>query len=193
MPRDEIREHLSQTTATIAEYMGAPARPLTTWWSRSSRISGAPCDVSGSVSVSREVARARGSRDVLRYAALVILAIAITPAVAHAWTPGTHVFLGEAVMRSLALLPVGVAELLREFPYDFLYGSIAADTSIAKKYAPEGRHCHCGLSAWNLRGRTVTRCFRSGIAHLMTKLIAPVLRPETARRHLRHVRAGHSY
>lgn len=73
-------------------------------------------------------------------AALVILVVA--PAVAHAWTPGTHVYLGEAVMRSLALLPVAVAELLREFPHDFLYGSIAADTSIAKKYAPVGRHCH---------------------------------------------------
>jgi hypothetical protein len=29
---------------------------------------------------------------------------------------------------------------------DFLYGSIAADTSIAKKYAPAGRHCH----SWNV-------------------------------------------
>jgi hypothetical protein len=56
------------------------------------------------------------------------------------------VFLGEAVMRSLSILPVAVAELLREFPYDFLYGSIAADTSIAKKYAPVGRHCH----SWNV-------------------------------------------
>ncbi len=68
--------------------------------------------------------------------------LVIAPGVAHAWTPGTHVFLGEAVLQSLALLPAAVAELLREFPYDFLYGSIAADTSIAKKYAPVGRHCH---------------------------------------------------
>jgi len=77
---------------------------------------------------------------------LAIVAIAFTPHVAHAWTPGTHVFLGEAVMRSLALLPPAVAALLREFPRDFLYGSIAADTSIAKKYAPVGRHCH----SWNV-------------------------------------------
>lgn len=77
---------------------------------------------------------------------LALIAVAITPAAAHAWTPGTHVFLGEAVMRSLALLPPAVAALLREFPYDFLYGSIAADTSIAKKYAPAGRHCH----SWNV-------------------------------------------
>ncbi len=49
-------------------------------------------------------------------------------------------------MRSLALLPPAIATLLREFPYDFLYGSIAADTSIAKKYVPVGRHCH----SWNV-------------------------------------------
>ncbi len=49
-------------------------------------------------------------------------------------------------MRSLPLLPGAIAELLAAFPYDFLYGSIAADTSIAKKYAAAGRHCH----SWNV-------------------------------------------
>lgn len=81
-----------------------------------------------------------------RVALAVLLALLLTPAVAHAWTPGTHIFLGEAVMRSLAFLPSSVAELLSEFPYDFLYGSIAADTSIAKKYAAAGRHSH----SWNV-------------------------------------------
>ncbi len=76
----------------------------------------------------------------------VLLALMLTPAAAHAWTPGTHIFLGEAVMRSLALLPSSISELLAAFPYDFLYGSIAADTSIAKKYAAAGRHCH----SWNV-------------------------------------------
>jgi hypothetical protein len=71
-----------------------------------------------------------------------LLLVALLPSVAHAWTPGTHVFLGEAVLRTLHLLPAAVADLLRAFPYDFLYGSIAADTSIAKKYVPVGRHCH---------------------------------------------------
>jgi hypothetical protein len=81
---------------------------------------------------------------VLAVVAFVVIALVPTPA--YAWTPGTHIFLGEAVMRSLAALPAGVAELLGAFPYDFLYGSIAADTSIAKKYAPAGRHCH----SWNV-------------------------------------------
>jgi hypothetical protein len=81
-------------------------------------------------------------------AALVLaaLAVALTPGVALAWTPGTHIYLGEAVLANLPLLPAAVAALLRSFPYDFLYGSIAADTSIAKKYAPVGRHCH----AWHV-------------------------------------------
>jgi hypothetical protein len=70
------------------------------------------------------------------------LALVLTPRWAYAWTPGTHVFLGEAVLGSLDLLPAAVAELLRAFPNNFLYGSIAADTSIAKKYVPAGRHCH---------------------------------------------------
>src|SRR5687767_2540161 len=106
----------------------------------------------------------------------VLLALLLTPAVAHAWTPGTHIFLGEAVMRSLPLLPSGIAELLAAFPYDFLYGSIAADTSIAKKYAPAGRHCH----SWNVgfeiheRARDAPlRAFALGyLAHLAADTVA---------------------
>jgi hypothetical protein len=78
--------------------------------------------------------------------AVAFVVIALFPTPAFAWTPGTHVFLGEAVLRSLALLPAHVSDLLAAFPYDFLYGSIAADTSIAKKYAAAGRHCH----AWHV-------------------------------------------
>ena len=74
--------------------------------------------------------------------AVVGLLLAAAPASAHAWTPGTHIYLGESVLANLRLLPASVADLLREFPYDFLYGNIAADSSIAKKYAPVGRHCH---------------------------------------------------
>jgi hypothetical protein len=77
-------------------------------------------------------------------AALALLVL--LPDTAWAWTPGTHVFLGDAVLRSLSLLPSGTADLLRAFPHEFLYGSIAADTSIGKKYAPAGRHCH----SWNV-------------------------------------------
>jgi hypothetical protein len=106
----------------------------------------------------------------------VLFALALTPATAHAWTPGTHVFLGEAVMRSLDVLPTGVADLLRAFPYEFLYGSIAADTSMAKKYAPVGRHCHSwpvGLEIFERADDTPLRAFAFGyLSHLAADAVA---------------------
>lgn len=46
------------------------------------------------------------------------------------------------VLASLYLLPPGIRAILERYPLHFLYGSIAADISFAKKYVPEGRHCH---------------------------------------------------
>ena len=107
----------------------------------------------------------------------LLLALALSPDAAWAWTPGTHVFIGEAVMRSLPLLPASIAELLQAFPFDFLYGSIAADTSIAKKYAPAGRHCHSwavGLDVLDASRRDEPlRAFAFGyLAHLAADAVA---------------------
>ncbi|MBW3534574.1 MAG: zinc dependent phospholipase C family protein [Gemmatimonadetes bacterium] len=66
----------------------------------------------------------------------------LLPEAAWAWGPGTHVALGEAVLSCLWLLPPAVRQLLERHPLHFLYGSMAADISFAKKYVPEGRHCH---------------------------------------------------
>ncbi|CAN5693014.1 zinc dependent phospholipase C family protein [soil metagenome] len=73
---------------------------------------------------------------------LALFWLLFTPDPAWAWGPGTHVFLGNAVLNSLFLLPPAVRVLLSAYPTDFLYGSVAADISLAKKYVPEGRHCH---------------------------------------------------
>lgn len=110
--------------------------------------------------------------------ALVIVGIMLValPTAAHAWTPGTHIFLAESVLANLAQLPVPVAELLRVFPYDFLYGNIAADTTIAKKYAPVGRHCHSwhvGQEIFDLAGTDVLRAFGLGyLSHLSADAVA---------------------
>jgi len=114
-----------------------------------------------------------------RIAAIVgfaVLALLLFPSEAHAWTPGTHIFLGESVLANLAQLPVAVADLLRAFPYDFLYGNIAADTSIAKKYAPVGRHCHSwhvGQEIYDRASSDALRSFGLGyLAHLAADTIA---------------------
>ncbi len=76
-------------------------------------------------------------------AVTALLLVALLPSDAFAWTPGTHILLGDAVLGAAPhLLPAAVAALLRAHPADFLYGSIAADTSFAKRYARVGRHCH---------------------------------------------------
>lgn len=105
-----------------------------------------------------------------------VLLLVLLPDAALAWTPGTHVFLGDAVLRSAGLLPLAVGDLLRAFPYEFLYGSIAADTSIAKKYAPAGRHCHSwtvGFEIHDSAGDEPLRSFGLGyLAHLAADAVA---------------------
>jgi hypothetical protein len=100
----------------------------------------------------------------------------LLPHQAHAWTPGTHIYLGESVLANLWFLPAGVADLLRAFPFDFLYGNIAADSSIAKHYAPLGRHCHywhVGQEIHDLAATDGLRAFGLGyLSHLAADTIA---------------------
>ena len=80
------------------------------------------------------------------------------------------------MLRSLGTLPSAIADLLRAFPYDFLYGSIAADTSMAKKYVPTGRHCHSwtvGLEIHQAASDDPMRAFALGyLSHLAADSIA---------------------
>jgi hypothetical protein len=107
---------------------------------------------------------------------VALLALALFPSDALAWTPGTHVYLGDAVLRSLPMLPTTIAELLGAFPYDFLYGSIAADTSIAKKYAAAGRHSHSWTVGFDILDRArddALKAFSYGyLAHLAADVVA---------------------
>jgi hypothetical protein len=79
---------------------------------------------------------------VLSTLGLALLWLCLTPVDAWAWGPATHVFFGSAILDSLFLLPPALRAILAAHPFDFLYGSVAADISLAKKYVPEGRHCH---------------------------------------------------
>jgi len=73
---------------------------------------------------------------------LALLLLVLFPDPAWAWGPGTHAYLSSQVLESLHLLPEAVRMVLAAHPFDFIYGSLAADISLAKKYVPEGRHCH---------------------------------------------------
>jgi hypothetical protein len=109
-------------------------------------------------------------------ALLVLVLLAALPHNAWAWSPGTHILLGQSVLANLQFLPGSLAALLQAHPLDFLYGSIAADTSFAKKYAPVGRHSHAwhvGQEIVELAGRDPLRAFGFGyLAHLAADVVA---------------------
>ncbi len=107
---------------------------------------------------------------------VAVVLLVCLPHTLHAWTPGTHVVLGERVLGSLELLPQMVADLLSAFPHDFLYGSIAADTTMAKKFAPADRHCHAwhvGREVYDLAPTDALRAFGLGyLSHLAADVVA---------------------
>lgn len=112
--------------------------------------------------------------------ALALLAVglllAVAPDALHAWTPGTHIFLAQNVLASAHLLPGTVADLIRAFPYDYLYGNIAADSSMAKNFAPVSRHCHhwhVGQEIHDLAPTDALRAFGLGyLSHLAADTVA---------------------
>lgn len=109
-------------------------------------------------------------------AVTAVAVLVLFPAPLYAWTPGTHIYLGESVLANLHQLPAAVADLLRSYPFDFLYGNIAADTSMAKKYAPVGRHCHAwhvGQEIYDQAATDALRAFGLGyLSHLAADTVA---------------------
>lgn len=73
---------------------------------------------------------------------LALLAIILIPGQAFAWGPGFHLQLGTTVLGSLPQLPAAVAAVIGSHPNDFLYGCIAADITLGKKYTHYLLHCH---------------------------------------------------
>ena len=73
---------------------------------------------------------------------LLLIAIIMIPADAFAWGAGVHLSLGLRLLKSVEFLPGALQALLNSYPYDFLYGCIAADITLGKKYTHHLEHCH---------------------------------------------------
>lgn len=98
------------------------------------------------------------------------------PDTALAWGPGFHLQLGTTVLGNLALLPPAVAAVIGRFPNDFLYGCIAADITLGKKYTGYLLHCHRWYAGRNLLDKAVTdaqkSCAYGYISHLAADTVA---------------------
>ncbi len=105
-----------------------------------------------------------------------LLLLLITPDHAFAWGAGFHLQLGSTVLNNLQALEPALATLLSEYPLDFLYGCIAADITIGKKFTSYLQHCHrwpIGLKILHsARSRKQEACANGYLAHLAADTVA---------------------
>jgi hypothetical protein len=69
---------------------------------------------------------------------------------ALAWGPGTHVHLGTQLLAQLGLLPASVAVLLSRHAADYLYGNVAADVVLARRWSRIKQFCHHWTTGFRL-------------------------------------------
>jgi len=109
------------------------------------------------------------------FAAAGLLVIAL-PDQAFAWGAGIHLQLGMNVLSNLEALQPSVAAIIGSHPYDFLYGTIAADITLGKKFTHYLQHCH----RWRIGHRVLDKaddaaqkaCAYGYLSHLAADCIA---------------------
>lgn len=73
---------------------------------------------------------------------LIALFVFLYPDNAFAWGPAAHMVFANEVLNNLSLLPHFLQQLLSQYPEDFIYGNLAADITLGKKYIEYEHHCH---------------------------------------------------
>jgi hypothetical protein len=76
------------------------------------------------------------------YGVFTLVVYLLLPATAHAWGPGAHMSYALHALANAAVLAPGIRALLKKHAETFLYGTIAADIILGKKFAGELYHCH---------------------------------------------------
>ncbi len=103
---------------------------------------------------------------------LMILSFLLIPTTVYAWGPLTHIYLGNELYYMCSLLPTGLAEVIRRYRKDFLYGNIMADIIFGKKYLPDNRSSHSWDVAFNLLVSARTRQQKAFVYGYMSHLAA---------------------
>ncbi len=105
-----------------------------------------------------------------------LLVVLLTCSSAWAWGPATHLELARELLAGKDLLPPEVAAVLTRYPYDFLYGNIAADMVVGKKFVDPLRHCHIWPVAFELHDQASSPARQSFVygylAHLAADIVA---------------------
>jgi hypothetical protein len=73
---------------------------------------------------------------------LIAIAATLLPTEAQAWGGGIHLQLGAQILANPGMISADMAALLALHPKDFLYGCLAPDITLGKKYTHSLLNCH---------------------------------------------------
>ncbi len=113
----------------------------------------------------------------MRLISILFILLAI-PVNALAWGAGVHLSLGSCILAAPNQLPAALQALLASQPMAFLYGCVAADITLAKKFTHYLDHCHNWRVARQLleqareEGSAAEACAYGYMAHLAADTIA---------------------
>ncbi|MBI2093083.1 MAG: zinc dependent phospholipase C family protein [Deltaproteobacteria bacterium] len=112
----------------------------------------------------------------LVYIILSAAVFCIIPEATFAWGPGTHIEIALSLLEKIALMAPAVRAVIAGREEWFLYGSVAADIIVGKKYAGEYDHCHNWRVGFNVLRSAKTDRERAAaygyLAHLASDIIA---------------------
>jgi hypothetical protein len=112
----------------------------------------------------------------LKTFSIALSIILISSDQAFAWGTGIHIMEGSYVLDHLHLIFPRIAEILKAFPHDYLYGCISADIFIGKGSRRRDDHCHNWSNAMKMLAIAESPAhfsFAYGyLCHLCTDIIA---------------------
>jgi hypothetical protein len=109
-------------------------------------------------------------------AVILFFTVLLHPEQVFAWGVGVHLTLGARLLANLQALPAALQALLAAWPLDFLYGCVAADITLGKKFTHYLEHCHnwrIGLKILdNAKTPQHKACAWGYLAHLAADTVA---------------------
>ena len=128
----------------------------------------------------------------------IILTLGLIPDVALAWAPATHLFFAKEALYFGQLLPQAIRSLLTTYTPDFLYGCIAADITLGKKFVEYIYNCHnfdVGMHLLGVAHKPQEKAFVYGyLSHLAADTVSHnFFVPYQNIEHFDHITFRHAY
>lgn len=84
----------------------------------------------------------KSASKIIKTFTIALFVTLLTSDYAYAWGAGIHIMEGSYVLNHLSMILPCIAESLKAFPYDYLYGCMSADIFIGKGSRRRDDHCH---------------------------------------------------